>query len=255
MCSFETGARITGPEEHDHLCGEFREDDHAGLAPDGSSGRTDPSRHPVLAKNDLLAKRNRAWLQKRRIFALNLMSSSGAGKTTLIERTLRELGSELRSGVIETDQETLLDADRLGAAGCRVVQINTGAGCHLDADMLEEGLRSLQPPARSIVFIENVGSLACAALFDLGEARRVVLASVTEGEDKPLKYPNMFGSADLVLLSKTDLLDHLAFDVDEFITNARAVNSRVQVVLLAAAQGVGMPEWCGWLREQVAAVV
>ncbi len=153
------------------------------------STRTIRLEQDILAKNNLLAERNRGWFEGRQIFALNLMSSPGAGKTTLLERTIRDLGSELALSVIEGDQETLRDAERIRATGCKVVQINTGTGCHLDAAMLSRALKELDPPARSVVMVENVGNLVCPALFDLGEAARVVIMSVTEGEDKPLKYP------------------------------------------------------------------
>ena len=161
---------------------------------------------------------------------------------------LREIGAATPISVIEGDQETHLDADRLRGAGGRVVQINTGSGGHLDADMVEEGLRSLQPAGRSMVFIENIGNLAAPALFDLGEHHRVLIASITEGEDKPLKYPHVFRTADLVLLNKVDLLPHLEFDVDRFVAHARRVNPRLQVLALSAKSGDGVAEWCGWLR-------
>ncbi|MDR7303367.1 hydrogenase nickel incorporation protein HypB [Haloactinomyces albus] len=205
----------------------------------------------VLAKNDLLAQRNRAWLAEREILALNLMSSPGSGKTTLLERTLREAGARIPVSVIEGDQETLLDAGRLRATGCTVVQVNTGAGCHLDADMIEQALRSLAPPERSVVFIENVGNLVCPALFDLGERGKVVVASVTEGEDKPLKYPNMFAATDLVLLNKVDLLPHLDYDVELFTSYARRINPDVRVLPVSATKGDGLRDWYAWLHRHV----
>ena len=167
--------------DHDH------DHDHATTVTHQPSTRLVDLEVEVLAKNDLLAARNRGWFEGRGILALNLMSSPGAGKTSLLERTIRDLSSELSLSVIEGDQETVLDAERIRATGCRVVQINTGSGCHLDADMLARGLRTLDPPAQSVVFIENVGNLVCPALFDLGEASKVVIMSVTEGDDKPLK--------------------------------------------------------------------
>lgn len=203
---------------------------------------------PRQRGGDALAERTRNALARRRILALHLMSSPGSGKTTLLERTLREIGAATPISVIEGDQETHLDADRLRGAGGRVVQINTGSGGHLDADMVEEGLRSLQPAGRSMVFIENIGNLAAPALFDLGEHHRVLIASITEGEDKPLKYPHVFRTADLVLLNKVDLLPHLEFDVDRFVAHARRVNPRLQVLALSAKSGDGVAEWCGWLR-------
>src|SRR5262249_12914939 len=155
----------------------------------------------VLAKNDRLAAHNRGWLDGRGIRAWNLMSSPGAGKTTLLERTIRDLGAELALSVVEGDQATLRDAERIRATGCPVVQVNTGSGCHLDAAMLAEGLRELDPPMHSLLLIENVGNLVCPALFDLGEHTRAVIMSVTEGEDKPLKYPHMFRASEVMVLS------------------------------------------------------
>lgn len=202
----------------------------------------------VLAKNDRLARRNRAWLDARGVRAVNLMSSPGAGKTTLLERTVREIAHDLPVAVIEGDQETLLDAERLRATGCRTVQINTGSGCHLDADMLFRALHTLSPGPGTLLFVENVGNLVCPALFDLGEHDRVVLASTTEGEDKPLKYPQMFRSADLVLVTKADLLPYLRFDADRFAEHLRRVNPRADVLPISAVSGHGLRRWRTWLR-------
>jgi hydrogenase nickel incorporation protein HypB len=203
----------------------------------------------LLAKNDDLAAVNRRWLAERGIVALNLMSSPGSGKTTLLERTVRELG--LPCAVLEGDQETLVDAERIRAAGARAVQINTGAGCHLDADMVARGLTTLAPERGSLLFVENVGNLVCPALFDLGEAARVVIMSVTEGADKPLKYPHMFRTADLVLLSKVDLLPYVDFDVAASVDGARRARPGVEVLEVSATRGDGMAEWYGWLRDRV----
>ena len=207
----------------------------------------------VLAKNDALAARNRAWLAARGIVALNLMSAPGAGKTTLLERTIRSLGDELPISVIEGDQATARDAQRIGAAGGRVVQLNTGAGCHLDAQMLAAALEELAPPPRSLLLIENVGNLVCPALFDLGEQSKVVILSVTEGDDKPLKYPHMFKAADLLLLNKIDLLTHVEFDIERCLDHARRVNPQIRCLQLAATTGEGMAGWCDWLRCRVPA--
>jgi hydrogenase nickel incorporation protein HypB len=204
----------------------------------------------VLAKNDLLAARNRDWFAEHGIVALNLMSSPGAGKTTLLERTIRDLGAELRLSVIEGDQETPLDAERIRATGCAAVQINTGSGCHLDAEMLAGGLRELRPPDRSVVMIENVGNLVCPALFDLGERAKVVIASVTEGVDKPLKYPQMFRCAALLLLNKIDLLPHVDFDVARCTAYATQVNPGLRVLPVSATRGDGLDAWYSWLRAQ-----
>jgi hydrogenase nickel incorporation protein HypB len=206
----------------------------------------------VLAKNDDLAAGNRHWLAGRGVTMLNLMSSPGAGKTTLLERTAADLAGRLGLAVIEGDQETALDADRIKAAGCQVVQINTGTGCHLDAEMVARGLDALDPAAGSVVMVENVGNLVCPALFDLGEARRVVLASVTEGADKPLKYPAMFVRADLVLVTKSDLLPYLRFDLDAYLADLGRVSPSAQVITLSAESGQGLDQWYAWLAATAA---
>jgi len=211
-------------------------------------GRTVPLEVDVLAKNDGLAAANRAEFARRGIVVLNLMSSPGSGKTTLLERTVRSLGAELPVCVLEGDQETVLDADRIGAAGARVVQINTGAGCHLDAGMVARALPVLAPADGSVVFVENVGNLVCPALFDLGERARVVIMSVTEGADKPLKYPHMFRTADLVLLNKIDLLPYVDFDVAAFVDAARRARPGVAVLQVSATRGDGLDTWYAWVR-------
>ncbi|MGW4209277.1 hydrogenase nickel incorporation protein HypB [Lentzea sp. NPDC004789] len=203
----------------------------------------------VLARNDDLAAVSRAWLAERDVVAVNLMSSPGSGKTTLLERTIADLAGDPVVSVVEGDQETSCDADRIRAAGCRVVQLNTGTGCHLDAGVVAAALRDLAPPARSVVFVENVGNLVCPALFDLGERHRVVLASVTEGEDKPLKYPHMFSAADVVVLTKTDLLPHLDFEVDAFVRNLGRVNPHATLLRLSATRGTGVDEWTALVRD------
>jgi hydrogenase nickel incorporation protein HypB len=204
----------------------------------------------LLAKNDHLAAHNREWLAARGIVALNLMSSPGSGKTSLLCRTIPLLARERPVGVIEGDQETRLDAERIRGTGAPVVQINTGAGCHLDADMLARGLAELRPPPGSLVFVENVGNLVCPALFDLGEAARVVVVSVTEGEDKPLKYPHMFAAADLVLINKIDLLPYVDVRLDSLAGHCRAVNPGVEVLPLSVTTGEGMGTWCDWLTTR-----
>jgi hydrogenase nickel incorporation protein HypB len=201
----------------------------------------------VLEKNDALAKRNRAWLAERGILAVNLMSAPGAGKTTLLERTIREMTDARSLFVVEGDQATTNDAERIRAAGAPVVQVNTGTGCHLDAEMVASGLRELNPDTGSIVVIENVGNLVCPALFDVGEHRRIVVLSVTEGDDKPLKYPHMFRTADLVLLNKIDLLPYVDFDLSRAIANARAANPSVVALPVSARTGEGLNAWYAWL--------
>ena len=202
----------------------------------------------ILDKNDRLAERNRGWLAGRGVFALNLMSSPGAGKTTLLEKTLAALADEFPLAVVEGDQETTSDAERIRQAGCNVVQINTGQGCHLEADMVAQGLQEIDPAAGSVVFIENVGNLVCPALFDLGEAARVVILAVTEGEDKPAKYPHMFHSADLILINKIDLLPYLSFDLDRCLGYLHEVAHHAEVLQISAATGAGLEPWFAWLR-------
>lgn len=206
----------------------------------------------ILAKNNRLAERNRGWLDARHILALNLVSSPGAGKTSLLERTIRDTRESLSISVIEGDQETLFDAERIRATGCKSVQINTGTGCHLEADMLSQALKQLDPPSDSVVMIENVGNLVCPALFDLGEQAKVVILSVTEGADKPLKYPHMFRASSLMILNKIDLLPHVDFDVDACLDFARRVNPGIDIIQLSATTGEGLDRWYDWLRRQVA---
>jgi hydrogenase nickel incorporation protein HypB len=205
----------------------------------------------ILGKNQLLAERNRGWLGGRGILALNLVSSPGSGKTTLLERTILDLKSEVEIGVIEGDQETINDAERIRATGCKAVQINTGTGCHLEAEMLGRGLKSLNPAPNSLLFIENVGNLVCPALFDLGERAKVAILSVTEGEDKPLKYPHMFRASELMILNKIDLLPYVKFDVARCLAYAKEVNPKIEVFQVSATTGEGMESWYGWLRNKI----
>jgi len=204
----------------------------------------------VLARNDAIAERNAAWLAARGVLAINLMGAPGCGKTSLLERTLKERAAGSLA-VIEGDQATANDAVRIRAAGAVVVQVNTGTGCHLDASMVERSLRELAPSPGSVVVIENVGNLVCPALFRLGERRRVVVLSVTEGDDKPLKYPHMFRAADLVLISKMDLAPHVDFDVASAASNARLVNPGVAVLRLSAKTGSGLRDWTSWLEREL----
>lgn len=220
-------------------------------APTTGASDTVAVERDVLAKNDGIAEDNRAWLAARSVFAVNLMSAPGSGKTTLLETTVRELSCDVFVSAVEGDQASSLDADRLRAVGCRVVQINTGSGCHLDADMLARALRELDPPRGSLVVVENVGNLVCPALFDLGERRRVVLASTTEGEDKPLKYPHMFRAADLVVLTKADLVPYLTFEVDHFARHLRRVNPTAELIVTSSVSGEGLDQWFSWLRSEL----
>jgi hydrogenase nickel incorporation protein HypB len=206
----------------------------------------------ILDKNNQFARANRRWLAQRGIFALNVVSSPGSGKTTLLVETIKRLNAQQPGGlpvaVIEGDQQTSNDADRIRATGARAIQINTGKGCHLDASMVEHALSHLSPAQDSVLFIENVGNLVCPAAFDLGEAHKVVVLSVTEGEDKPLKYPDMFAAAQLMLLNKVDLLPYLQFDVDKAIAAARRVNPTIEVLQVSATKGDGMDAWLDWIR-------
>jgi hydrogenase nickel incorporation protein HypB len=249
VAEHEHGEHEHGEHEHEHGSQQWPPAELRTLvAPDGS--RTVELQQKVLAKNDEIAQDNREWLSQRGILAVNLMSSPGAGKTTLLEATMRGMANQVPISVVEGDQETALDATRILAAGSSVVQINTGVGCHLDAEMLSRGLRCLDPPSGSIVMIENVGNLVCPALFGLGEQARVVLASVTEGADKPLKYPHMYRQADLVLLNKTDLLPYVDFDVREYASGLRKVTPDALLLQLSATTGDGMQAWYDWLRRR-----
>jgi hydrogenase nickel incorporation protein HypB len=237
---------------HGHEHGDDYDHEHGhghghAPAPAVEGTRTILLEQEILAKNDSLAALNRHNLQQRGITAVNLMSSPGSGKTTLLEHTVRALAGTRETLVIEGDQETLLDAQRIRATGSRVVQINTGAGCHLDAQMLGSGLTELAPPDGSLVFVENVGNLVCPALFDLGETARVVIVSVTEGADKPAKYPYMFRTADLVLLNKIDLLPYVEFDVELCLDLITRLKPDAQILQVSATRGDGLAGWHNWL--------
>ena len=206
--------------------------------------------HDILHQNNLLAERNRGFLEAKNIFALNLVSSPGSGKTSLLERTLADLKGEFPCAVVEGDQQTSNDAERIAATEAPVVQINTGKGCHLDADMVQKALKKLQPENDSVLFVENVGNLVCPSLFDLGEGARVVIISVTEGDDKPIKYPDMFHSADLCIINKIDLLPYVQFDVQKAREYALRVNHHLEFLELSATTGEGMEGWYDWLRNK-----
>ena len=201
----------------------------------------------ILGENDRLADRNREFFAGRGILALNLVSSPGSGKTTLLVRTVGDLIGRMPLAVIEGDQRTSFDADRIRATGVAAMQINTGKGCHLDAHMVGHGVERLDPDPGSVLFIENVGNLVCPAAFDLGEAHKVVMLSVTEGDDKPLKYPDMFHAADLMVLTKIDLLPYVPFDVDRCVGFARRINPAIEVIHLSATSGEGLDAWYQWI--------
>jgi hydrogenase nickel incorporation protein HypB len=197
----------------------------------------------ILSSNNLLAERNRGFFEARKIFCINLVSSPGSGKTSLVEATLKELKGKVNIYVIEGDQQGLLDAQRIEKAGGKVVQINTGDGCHLTAQMVNDALKQLDPESGSILFIENVGNLVCPALFDLGESKRVVVSSVTEGDDKPLKYPNMFLTSNLCIINKTDLLPYVDFDPTKFKEYALRINHHLEFFEISATKGNNLNEW------------
>ena len=207
----------------------------------------------VLSKNNHLAEHNRDYFAGKHILALNLVSSPGSGKTTLLTETLMRLRDRLSCAVIEGDQQTTNDAERIRATGVPAIQVNTGKGCHLDAQMVQDAAFRLELKEKSLLFIENVGNLVCPASFDLGERAKVAVLSVTEGEDKPLKYPHMFAASELMILNKIDLLPYLHFDVEACIANARRINPNIQVIQLSASSGEGMDEWISWLETQLCA--
>jgi hydrogenase nickel incorporation protein HypB len=202
----------------------------------------------ILSQNNLLARKNSNSFESRNILCLNLVSSPGSGKTSLLEKTIRELKSERPLFVIEGDQQSSIDADRIKNAGAPVVQINTNSGCHLDARMIQKAQETFEIANDSILFIENVGNLVCPALFDLGEHKRVLIMSVTEGEDKPLKYPAMFQSAHLCIINKTDLLPYLDFDMETAIRNIRNVNPSLELLMISVKTGEGIQAWFDWCR-------
>jgi hydrogenase nickel incorporation protein HypB len=254
----QSGERFLMHDDHEHAMGHGHDHDHHHDHEHSHDhghthshgGGTLHLQQDVLAKNNLLAERNRGWFAGRNILALNLVSSPGAGKTTLLERTIRELSGRMSLHVIEGDQETANDAERIRAVGCPVVQINTGVGCHLDAAMVARGLKQLDPPMNSVVLIENVGNLVCPALFDLGERAKVVIVSVTEGDDKPIKYPHMFRAGELLLLNKIDLLPHVNFNVERCLDHARQVNPKLKTIPISATRGDGLAEWYDWLKAE-----
>ncbi len=224
------------------------------LAPPRAGGKTVRLEHDLLARNNRLAEGNRSAFASRGVLAINVLSAPGSGKTTLLERTIRDraLAGGPRVDVIEGDQATEYDAERVRGAGARAVQVNTGAGCHLDASMIERAAAELDSPRGSTVFIENVGNLVCPALFDLGEHAKVVVVSVTEGDDKPAKYPHAMRASALLLINKVDLLPYVQFDVERCTRLAREVNPALRVLLVSATRGDGLDAWHAWLREQAA---
>ena len=223
------------PHDHDHHHENTAKKDEVTVSRD------------ILEINNRIAERNRGLFQARNIFSINIMSSPGSGKTTLLERTLVDLKDKESFYVIEGDQQTSLDADRIKAVGIPVLQVNTGSGCHLDANMVNWAINEFNPSPGSVVIIENVGNLICPSLFDLGEKSRIVVMSTTEGEDKPLKYPDMFRNADLCLINKTDLLQHVYCNIEKVIENGLKVNGRLKFLKVSALTGEGMEDWYKWI--------
>jgi hydrogenase nickel incorporation protein HypB len=263
-CSGDGEVKLTNPQTGETVLAETKHGEHQHILADGTvithshddrdrihaqmHGTTITLEQDILRKNDLIAAQNRGWFKGRNILALNLVSSPGAGKTTLLVRTINDLKAQIPINVIEGDQETVNDAKKIDATGCPVVQINTGTGCHLDAAMVERGYTELNPPINSLVAIENVGNLVCPALFDLGERAKVAILSVTEGEDKPIKYPYMFRVSDVMILTKIDLLPYIEFDIERCIQYARQVNPHIRIFQVSAKTGEGLKDWYEWLK-------
>lgn len=252
-------------DHHHHDHGHAHEDEQGDLhygkglggahVPGMSQARIVQIEQDILGKNDHLALHNRERFAAMGVLALNLVSSPGSGKTTLLARSAADLAKNTSVAVVEGDQQTALDADRIRDAGVPAIQVNTGKGCHLDASMVARAVDGLTEKDAGlgdggVLFIENVGNLVCPAAFDLGEASKVVILSVTEGEDKPLKYPDMFHASDLMILNKSDLLPYVPFDVDKCIEYARRVNPDIEVLQLSALNGDGMDDWYAWIEAR-----
>lgn len=258
-CSQEDGIKISKPGQdhgHDHQHDHHHHHHHDGSHEhhhhhDHGEGKELLLEQNVLHKNNLLAERNRGFFEAKGICTINMVSSPGSGKTTLLEKTITDLKSSLPFFVIEGDQQTLNDAERIQATGAPVIQVNTGSGCHLDADMVNRAVKELNVAEKSVLIIENVGNLVCPSMFDLGEAKRIVIISVTEGDDKPLKYPDMFRTSDICIINKTDLLPYVDFDIDKAKENALRVNHHLEIFELSAKSGEGMDEWYAWLKKNI----
>jgi len=247
----------TGEEHsHDHHHGHHHthEHDHGEHSHGTTTTETIDVNTDVLQQNNLIAERNRGFFQAKSIFALNLVSSPGSGKTTLLEKTIQNLKDDLDIRVIEGDQQSMQDANRIDSTGVPVVQVNTGKGCHLDSQMIQNAIPKLDLEDNSVLMIENVGNLVCPSLFDLGEHHKVVIISVTEGEDKPMKYPSMFAASDVCIINKTDLLPYVDFDVDQCMEYARQVQPNLKFFQMSCRTGEGMEDWFQWItagKEQV----
>jgi hydrogenase nickel incorporation protein HypB len=234
----------SGGHEYEHDS-EHETDDH-----DHFHDRRISVEKDVMSQNNLLAERNRGYFEAKSILVINLVSSPGSGKTSLLEKTIKDLKKEMSFYVIEGDQQTMNDANRIDKTGVPVVQINTGEGCHLDADMIHKAIKKLEPADHSVLMVENVGNLVCPALFDLGESKRVVIMSVTEGDDKPVKYPYMFRTSDLCIINKTDLLPYVDFDMNKAKEYAKQINPELKIIEVSVKTGEGMKEWYDWLCDE-----
>ncbi|MCP4976282.1 MAG: hydrogenase nickel incorporation protein HypB [Maribacter sp.] len=270
--SEENGVRILSPlenkghhhgheHEHAHSHGHTHSHDHHHHEHSHTNGHSHDHDHhhktvleveqDILQHNEIMAARNRGYFEAKNVFALNLVSSPGSGKTALLERTLRDLKDEIPFSVIEGDQQTLNDADRIAAIEIPVIQINTGKGCHLESDMVYEAVKKLDIQDNSVLMIENVGNLVCPSMFNLGESKRVVIISTTEGDDKPIKYPDMFHSSDICIINKIDLLPYLDIDLEELKANALKVNPNLEFFEISATKGKGLEVWYKWLKDNI----
>ncbi|MEO5338083.1 MAG: hydrogenase nickel incorporation protein HypB [Magnetospirillum sp. WYHS-4] len=254
VCGCGQGTTDKGGHSHEHDHGHHHHHYGHGIAgvhvPGLEQARIVQVEQDILSENDRHAAANRARLKEKGILALNLVSSPGSGKTTLLVRSIADLKARHAIAVIEGDQQTAHDAERIRATGVPAVQVNTGKGCHLDAHMVGHAMDDLDLADGSLLFVENVGNLVCPAAFDLGEAHKVVVLSVTEGEDKPLKYPDMFHAARLMILNKMDLLPYLSFDVDKCIDFARRVRPDIEVHKVSATSGDGLADWYAWIERE-----
>lgn len=242
-----------GPADHNHDHEHAHDHNHPnshGEDHDHTHERRIEIEQDIMSRNNLLAERNRGYFEAKGILTFNLVSSPGSGKTSLLEKTIRDLGNDIQFCIIEGDQQTMHDAHRIKEAGAPVVQVNTGEGCHLDADMINRAVKKLEPADHSVLMIENVGNLVCPALFDLGESVRVVIMSVTEGDDKPAKYPYMFMTSDLCIINKTDLLPYVDFDMEKAKEYAKQINAQLEFIELSVRTGEGMEGWYEWLRRK-----
>jgi hydrogenase nickel incorporation protein HypB len=239
------------PHNHGHSHGHQHDHDHVhGPMNDAHPKKIINLNLDIMSQNNLLAQRNRGYFEGKDVLCLNLVSSPGSGKTTILEKTIQTLLPARNIFVIEGDQQTTRDAERIEKSGAPAIQVNTGTGCHLDANMIQSAVKKMEIASGSVLFIENVGNLVCPALFDLGEQKRVVVISVTEGDDKPLKYPYMFQSSDLCIINKTDLLPYVDFDLEMASKYARQLNPKLEIIYLSARTGEGMQQWYDWIANQ-----